>query len=107
MARRRAAGLRCVRYGTDEIRYEVDLARPTRVVENEVYWKGWTATVGAGRIEAKSVDGLRGWDLPAGRYQMVARFTPPHQWTAGLLFVAGLAAWAVLCIFQWRTRRCL
>lgn len=96
-------GVDCVRYGTDEVRLQVDLTRPTQVVENEMFWPGWTARAAGSTLEAFSVHGFRGWDLPAGRYEFVARFSPPHQLAAMVVAASGLLAWLLLFIFVRRT----
>lgn len=98
------AGIRCVRYGTDEVRYEVHLDQPATIVENEVYWTGWTMQVDGREIQAQPVDGFRAWALPAGNYQVVAKFSPPHRATAWAVFLVGLAAWLLLAFFIWKTR---
>jgi hypothetical protein len=99
------AGMQCVRYGTDELHYRVQLTQPTRVVENEVFWRGWAAVALGQRVEPVSVHGLRAWDLPAGSYDMVVRFTAPHRAVAGGLLAAGLLGWCLLMLFLWRTRQ--
>ena len=98
-------GLTCTSYGTTELRYAVDLDRPTRVVENELFWPGWVATIQGRTVAPRSLAGFRAWDLPAGRYEMVARFEPPHRREARLAFAAGLAAWLLLTIYLWRTKK--
>jgi hypothetical protein len=99
------SGLTCTSYGTTELRYAVDLDRPTRVVENELFWPGWVATIQGRVVAARSMAGFRAWDLPAGRYEMVARFEPPHRREGRLAFAAGLAAWVLLTIYLWRTKK--
>lgn len=94
-----------LRYGLDAIRYGVNLRRPALLVENELYFRGWTATVAPGGpvIEAVAVEGaLRGWNLPAGTYQLEARFEFPGAaaWRAASL--GALAAWLLLWL---RVRR--
>lgn len=96
-------GVDCMRYGTDEVRLQVDLERPARIVENELFWPGWTAQAGQASLQAFSVQGFRGWELPAGHYELVARFTPPHQRAAMLAAAGGLLAWVLLSIIVCRT----
>ena len=98
------AGVQCVRYGTDEVQYEVHLDQPTTIVENEVYWTGWTLQAGGRVLQAQPVDGFRAWALPAGTYPAVAKFSPPHRATAWAVFLVGLAAWLLLAFFLWKTR---
>jgi hypothetical protein len=59
-------------YGSDRIAYRVALDDPRLLIENEIYFPGWSATLsdgagGGSRIEARRVNGVwRGWVLPAG-----------------------------------------
>ncbi len=97
---RRPAGIRQTRYGMDQISYRVSLPRETLVVENEIYFPGWEATLGPpGRrsVRAVEVDGVfRGWLLPAGDYAMVARFRLPHLGAFRLVSLTSLALWLVV-----------
>lgn len=92
----------CSAYGTTEIRYQVDLGAPTAVVENEIYSKGWSARLlcddcgwsgGAKDISPVDVKGFRGWQLPAGRYVLIARFETPYR-TLGIAITGlGMLLW--------------
>jgi hypothetical protein len=71
------------RYGINEIYYEVSLDRPQVLVENEIYFPGWTAILDDGtstiEIKAFSTNGVfRSWVLPAGDYHMLAAFKFPN-----------------------------
>jgi hypothetical protein len=95
----RAGEVRQTSYAVDYIDYEVDLPAPTLVVENEIFFPGWTAEISSvpeAPIVATPIAGaLRSWRLPAGRYTMQARFAFPGRkrslavsmvaWTLGLL----------------------
>lgn len=81
------APLQCVHYGTTRVEYQVNLSRPATVVENEAYWRGWSAEIGGRRIEAFEVNGFRAWSLPAGQYRMTPTFRPPRR-LQGLLVTA-------------------
>jgi hypothetical protein len=79
-------------YGLDRIDYRASLPAPALLVENETFFPGWCARVGDdGRlIQAVRVNGgLRGWLLPAGRYEIHAQFSFPHFPT--MLRVGGAA----------------
>lgn len=63
--------------------YEVDFPSPAFVTENEPWYPGWRARLCNGRqcesvgVMAEPVHGyLRGWSLPAGKYQLVTYFEP-------------------------------
>jgi hypothetical protein len=92
-------------YGIDRVRYRVSIENPHLLVENEIFFPGWSAErEGAGpssTLAAMRVNGLfRGWLLPAGRYTLEARFQVPGlrllaaataaAWLAWLLWVAAL-----------------
>ncbi len=96
--------MHCRRYGTTRIEYDVDLERPTRVVENEVFWPGWTAQVNGKKITAFDAHNMRGWELPAGHYKMVATFESPHRAKAVLSGLFGLFLWLVLLILLIREK---
>jgi hypothetical protein len=90
-------------YGLDRIEYEVALLRDTLLVENELYFPGWTAELeGPGirtSLEARPVAGaLRSWSLPRGRYRMTARFATPTKAGFRLVTVAAIALWLGLLL---------
>ena len=59
-------------FGTDSARYRVQLDRPMLLVENEIFFPGWSSDRAG---EAVRVNGLlRGWRLPAGTYTLETRF---------------------------------
>lgn len=102
------ADVRQTRYGLNEIDYQVSLESPTLMIENEMYFPGWTARLtspnGATEIRAISVDGLfRAWYLPAGDYAMQARFEFPYRRVFAGISAAALAAWAVLVFLRIRS----
>jgi hypothetical protein len=64
-------------WGNDRNEYKVRLDDPALLVENELYFPGWTATLSAHEtpVEAERIRGaFRGWRLPPGRYRMTTRF---------------------------------
>jgi hypothetical protein len=106
-------GMRSTSYGIDEIRYGVSLSAETLMVENEVYFPGWEATLsladGPRTISALRVDqALRGWLLPAGDYSMVARFRLPHRSLFLLVTSTSLGLWLGVCglaVYRRRTAK--
>jgi hypothetical protein len=106
-------------YGSDEIVYRVRLERPALLVENEIFFPGWTGLVrrsGAASgsdsdsVQAVRVNGIwRGWPLPAGDYELVARFRLPGARALTLLAAAAWLAWTawLLVAFRpvWRSLR--
>lgn len=102
--------VRQVAYGLDEIHYVVELREPSLMIENEIHSPGWTATLdGPGdrrRITAVAVNEVfRGWQLPAGRYRMAARFHTPGLRPAAAMSLCGLAAWGTGAILLLRGGR--
>jgi hypothetical protein len=73
-------------------------------VENEMFWPGWSMQAGTVRVQAHSVQGFRAWELPAGHYRAVARFTPPYRLLAWLVTAAGAAGWMLLSLLIWKRR---
>ncbi len=77
------AFVRMVAFRSNGAVYEVSLASPLAVVENEPYYPGWRAKICRedsclDSITARPVAGvLRSWELPAGKYRLVTYFEPP------------------------------
>jgi hypothetical protein len=88
--------------GVDGALYRVDTDRPLLLVENEIFFPGWSSDRAG---EAVRVNGaLRGWRLPAGTYEMETRFR-----LEGLRFCAAVSASAWILWLAWlataKTRR--
>jgi len=106
-ARAAAAGpdprVRQTSYGIDRVRYRVSTDRPLLLVENEIYFPGWTGRAGNAALDAVRVnESLRGWMLPAGTYELETVFRVPHL---RLFALATAAAWAVWLSFAVAVRR--
>jgi hypothetical protein len=103
-----ATGVRQIEYGVNTIRYEVTLSEPRVLVENEIYFPGWRATLsipGTPFLDALAVNGVfRGWRLPAGVYSLVATFEFPYGSALRIIAVISLVLYA--CVL-WRWQRCL
>lgn len=103
-AGRESDRVRTLSYGLDAVRYRVDLAQDSLMIENETWARGWSADRAG--VKPVSVDGtLRGWVLPAGNYEFTASFVLPERNMQ--LFLAGLAvaAMAVSGLLYRRSRR--
>jgi hypothetical protein len=90
-------------YGMDEIRYQIKLAAPALLVENEIYFPGWQAVLidGEGQkvVQAIPVNQVfRGWALPAGQYQMIAQFSFPNQTMYILISLLAVILWGMLSL---------
>ena len=91
-------GVRTVHYGTDKIVYEVSLARPALMAENELAVEGWSADrAGVRRVDTGTP--FRAWTLPAGSYRFTASYREPQRpaqialAATALLVWLGLGAW--------------
>jgi O-antigen/teichoic acid export membrane protein len=86
-------------YGTDSIEYRVRLETAAVMIENEMFFPGWTAELrGSGRepsrVEAFAADGaLRSWVLPPGEYSMRATFELPGRRAFSSIVVGAWALW--------------
>jgi hypothetical protein len=95
--------VRQTHYGPDRVRYRVTTDRPLLLVENEIYFPGWSARAGDVELQAVRVnDSLRGWKLPAGSYELEASFRLPHL---RLMAVITAAAWVVWLLLVDAARR--
>jgi hypothetical protein len=96
------AKIDCIHYGTSQIQLFVNMESSNIVVENEIYWMGWEAELvglsskGRTIIKAVDVNGFRGWNLPAGKYQMIEKYKTPYLASALLSVFFGFVLW--LCM---------
>jgi hypothetical protein len=104
------ANVKCMNYGTTEIRHVVDISAPGLVVENELYWLGWEAKLinlsskNPKVIKAVDVNGFRGWYLPAGKYDMVETYKTPYKNSSLSLTFFGLFIWLCILCILWKHR---
>jgi hypothetical protein len=103
----REAQVRLVEYGADRIRYEVELPAPALLVENELFFEGWTARLDESRerISPARVNGIwRSWPLPAGRHRMTAEFGFPGFAAMAAVSAAAWLSWVLLLLRRgWRS----
>ncbi len=78
---------------------DVDLERPTRVLLNSTYDRGWRATAGTVVDQNKEL----ALDLPEGHHHVVLKYWP-HGLTAGFL-LTGLGIAGVVAFLVWESRR--
>jgi hypothetical protein len=98
------------RYGINEIEYVLSLDKPVLMVENEAFFPGWTAVLASGKetfeIQAVSVNSLfRAWLLPAGNYNMTARFKFPFSSFYNLVSAITLLLWILLIYYFMKQKR--
>jgi hypothetical protein len=78
-------------FGIDGARYRIATERPLLLVENEIFFPGWSSDR-AGR--AVRVNGLlRGWLLPAGTYSLKTRFRLERLGLFAAVSAVGVVAW--------------
>jgi len=90
-------------YGINDITYKVSLDEPKLMVENEIYFPGWTATLyfpdHEEKLQAIEVNDIfRGWNLPAGDYEMKASFEFPNYHTYQIISFSAIIIWAIILI---------
>ena len=107
----------CINSGTasELIRFHLD--EPALVVQNEIYWDGWTAQLSCidcqpgqqpVQLIAQEAGGFRAWQLPAGSYDMKAQFKMPYRGAALVAAALGVMLWILLLVtVQLRSRNCL
>jgi hypothetical protein len=99
----------CVSYGTTRIHHRVNISSGSLVVENELYWLGWDAELINGNnmpvvIQAIDVKGFRGWNLPAGKYDMIEKYTTPYKTLSLAVTFFGLLIWLGVLYILWKHR---
>jgi hypothetical protein len=100
-----------VEYGLNGIVYHVRLTTDSLLVENEIWFPGWTGKLkrSATKVEnaeATSVENtLRAWRLPAGQYKFVTEFRTPYLRGCAILSIAGLSIYLVLLVMAYRSWR--
>jgi hypothetical protein len=100
----------CVSYGTTEISHTVDMATPGLIVENEIYWLGWQAELinlnnqEHEIIKPLDVNGFRGWHLPAGKYDMIEKYTPPYRKLSVSVTFSGFLVWLGVLFILWKDK---
>lgn len=94
--------LRTVSFARNGIIHDISLPSRMLVVENETFAPGWTAKInGSGdRLNPVRVDGaLRGWVLPAGRYQLATSYQTPFFRLGLGISLTMLLAWFLITGF--------
>jgi hypothetical protein len=88
------------RWTPNRIDLDVDLERPTRVVVNQNWHRGWRASEGI----VESERGLLEVELPAGKRTLSLRFAPRSAEGGALVSIASLLALATLVFLARRAR---
>lgn len=91
-----AGALASKHWSPNRLDFTATLARPTRVVINQNYHRGWKASVGT----VVSADGLLAVELPAGTSALTLRFLPRSA--VGGLLTSSLALLALFLVMRAR-----
>jgi len=100
------SGVQQVRYEPSRIVYEVNLPADTLMIENELYFPGWSGEIirSDGTKTAlqpvKVNDALRGWVFPAGKYKLETKFLFPHFYAYVAVSLGALLVWLVGIVFM-------
>ncbi|MBF2066596.1 MAG: hypothetical protein IGS39_19570 [Calothrix sp. C42_A2020_038] len=95
------------KYGINNIEYKIKLNREMIMLENEIYFPGWSSIlIKAGEttdrgieIKATPINGVfRGWILPSGTYTMKANYTMPYWKEFRNISIFGFMVWIVLFV---------
>ena len=97
-------------YGINDITYKVSLDEPKLMVENEIYFPGWGATLiypdSEVELEALVVnDVFRAWLLPAGDYEMKAHFEFPYFVIYQIISLSAFVVWLGIIVTFWLRSR--
>ena len=96
-------------YGIDDISYTISLNEPKLLVENEMYFPGWKATLKYPNkeieIDAIETNGVfRSWLLPSGNYEMKAFFQFPNMILFKLISIVASLIWFSTVIIFWKKK---
>ena len=100
-----------VTYGLNSVAYQVRLSEDSVLVENEIWFPGWTGKLkrDGQRVEnipATNVEEtLRAWRLPAGQYKFVTQFRTPYLRVCAIVSMAGLLIYLALLAMAYRSWR--
>lgn len=99
-----------VSYASEKIVYQVKTPQEIRVLENEIWWRGWTVKLcdeeGGCRVSYPSTptsNYLRSWSVPEGDWLVVLEFEPSGVFVSQLLFLFGVllvSFWSVAKIIK-------
>jgi hypothetical protein len=95
-----------VNYASTSLHYQVNLAEPALVIENELYARGWRANVDGhadGATPPLRVNGaVRGWHVPAGEHDLYLSFETPGLELGTRLSAIALLFYCVVLVVGWR-----
>lgn len=101
-----------INYTTTKINYNVKLKKPTKIIENEMYWDGWKMNISypSGKtitLSPINIDGFRAWELPSGNYTMTAKFENRYKKLAFFITTFSILIWVLLLLIIYKQKRFL
>lgn len=101
--------IKLIKYGTDFIKIQVSSDKPLNMVENEIYWPGWTANITANNIKipiiTQDIQGFRGWSLPSGSYILEEHFEIVTRNISKVCVILGIIAWLLTAVLYFKGYR--
>jgi len=97
-------------YGINDITYKISLSKPMLLVENEIFFPGWKATLIYPDKEVE-IDALitnkafRSWLLPSGDYEMKAYFQFPNFILYKIISIFAFVIWISIIVIYWRKNK--
>ncbi len=91
-------------YEPSRLNFSISLSRPATVVENELYWEGWTAEArekNTGEVRslvAEDMDDFRAWRLPAGEWLVSEQYHTPNLRAGLITSILGVFLWGGLLV---------
>ena len=98
-------------YLSDEVIYRITVPRSVLIVENEIWWSGWSVNYCneagcSSPIAAKQTpQGLRSWALDKGSWNVVLKYNDTYSRTSYKLFALGLLLSVLLPFLIFRISR--
>jgi hypothetical protein len=100
-----APQIKMLNYSNNKITYKVNLDKSQIMLENEMYFPGWKATLSNGTSLSAVIaePGLRAWKLPAGNYEMTAYFEMPYFKLSLDISLLSLILWLGIITLSYKT----
>lgn len=83
-------------YGATSLKYEISATKPVTIIENEIWWPGWSAMLCDGGGDCRPIEvastsqALRTWNVPSGEWTVVLEYRDVPRWKLVLVFLFGL-----------------
>ena len=97
-----------IRYLPGEAAYRITTPRPLVIVENEIWWSGWSVSYcnekscSSPAATKQTPQGLRSWTLNEGKWDVILKYSDTHSQTGYRLFWLGLLISVLLPLLVFR-----